>query len=135
MRSLYAVVAVHLVVVVAHTVAHEANGIHFPTLAPNLFVLGDTVLAPLVAAALGFTGRERAAALLLALAMGGALIFGVWNHFMVGSPDHVAHALPGFRGALFQGSAIALFLLEGAGCWVGIRLLRSLPRPLAARRG
>lgn len=85
----------------------------------KLFVLIVINVCPLVAMALLWTRRQRAGLALLSVSMGASLLFGVWNHFIVSGPDHVAEVTPGAMGHLFQFTAALLALTEGAGAWLG----------------
>jgi uncharacterized membrane protein len=54
--------------------------------------------------------------------MAGALIFGLVNHFVLDSPDHVAHVDPQFRG-LFTITAVLLAMTEALGSALAARSL------------
>jgi hypothetical protein len=63
--------------------------------------------------------------------MGGSLVFGVVNHFVIESPDHVAHITSDAWRLPFQWSAAGLVILEAAGTAMAIRwsaAKRSLPK-------
>ncbi len=47
-----------------------------------------------------------------------------YNHFVVASPDYVAHVPPGLWGTLFQVTAVLLAVTEALGLFVGLRFLR-----------
>ncbi|MBC7930162.1 MAG: hypothetical protein H7Z38_06290 [Rubrivivax sp.] len=113
-------VAAHFAASVLHGLAHVETGVYLGPLG-NLFVALVITVAPLVAAALLWTTRARAGALLLAGSMAGSLVFGVYNHFVVVSPDHVLH-VPGAEAwrRVFQVSSVLLALSEVAGCIVGV---------------
>lgn len=86
------------------------------------------MLAPLVAGLLLMKRMRAIGALLLACSMAGSLLFGVYNHFVLISPDHVSHvgALPQkFWAFIFQMTAALLALVEALGIWAGIRMLKS----------
>jgi len=59
---------------------------------------------------------------LIALTMAGALVFGFVNHFVLSSPDHVAHVDPQWR-PLFTTTAVLLALTEALGSGLAIQSL------------
>jgi hypothetical protein len=129
-----AVVIVHLAFNVAHGWAHLVLPV--PTSpAQNAFIIPVIGIAPLGAAALVLRGRARAGAWLLAVSMLGSLAFGVIYHYVVDSPDHVAHVRDGAAGAVFRASSLGLALTELAGVLVGGRgvIRAGLLRVRAAR--
>ena len=77
---------------------------------------------PLVALWMVWTGRPFGPELYL-LTMAGSLVFGLVNHFVIESPDHVSHITSATWRLPFQLSAAALAVLEAAGTLLGIRLL------------
>lgn len=86
------------------------------------------MLAPLAAGLLLWKRMKTAGALLLAASMAGSLIFGVYNHFVALSPDHVSHVglLPQkFWALIFQITAVLLVLIEATGIWAGMRTLKT----------
>lgn len=70
---------------------------------------------------------ERLGGWLIAITMTSSL-FGVVNHFVLVSPDHVAHVDPQWRG-LFTTTAVLLAVTEalGAGLAIGLLRRRGLP--------
>ncbi|MGH7785989.1 MAG: hypothetical protein ACRERC_03930 [Candidatus Binatia bacterium] len=87
-------VTIHLAATLWHGGAHEALAIGLSPL-QNLFVYAVILLAPLVAAGLVWTHYRRAALWLFTLSMLGAFLFGVYHHYILVSPDNVAHLPPG----------------------------------------
>ena len=59
--------------------------------------------------------------MILAASMFGALLFGVYHHFVLVSPDHVSHLPAGAAQGLFQVTAAAMAVLELAAVGIGIR--------------
>ena len=88
--ALTALAVLHLAAVAVHGWAHRELAI---ALGPgqNLFVLGVILIAPVAAAALVWTRFLRLSTWLFLLSMAGSLLFGVYHHFVLISPDHVAH--------------------------------------------
>ncbi len=84
----------HGVVVWFHKVAHQELGVGLPMSWERVFVNVVILAAPVVALVLVWTPWSRGGYLLLALSMFGALVFGIYHHYMAMSPDHVAHLPP-----------------------------------------
>ena len=118
-RAAIVIVVAHLAVSLFHGAAHSGAVVALTPL-QNAFVWIVIMAGPLVALWLIWTGR-RFGPELLALTMGGSLVFGIVNHFVVESPDHVAHITSAAWRLPFQLSAAGLALLEAAGTAVGIR--------------
>lgn len=126
------IVVAHLAVNLIHGAAHSGAAVPISPL-QNAFVWIVILAGPLVALWMIRTGR-RFGPELLALTMGGSLIFGIVNHFVIESADHVAHITSDTWRLPFQITAVGLVLLEAAGVVVGIRgaavtrtSLRALP--------
>lgn len=118
-----AVVLVHLAFNVAHGLAHSRLQVGL-TLAGSLFVAVVVLSLPLLAMALVWTRRKPLALMLLAASMSGALLFGLYHHFLVTSPDHV-HAQPATAwGTAFVVTAWGLLITEALGIYIGIHFLR-----------
>jgi hypothetical protein len=113
------IVVAHLAVSLIHGAAHAGAAVPLSAL-QNAFVWIVIFAGPLVALWLIWTGR-RFGPELLALTMGGSLVFGIVNHFVIESPDHVAHITSEAWRLPFQLSAAGLTILEAAGTAVGIR--------------
>jgi hypothetical protein len=113
------IVALNLLISFLHGLAHQWLGV---ALNPWqwTFVAVVIVVAPLVAMILYWGRFRRGAALLLFLSMIGSLIFGVYHHFMVPSPDHVAHLPEGNGQTFFIVTAILLVPVEVLGAAFGI---------------
>ena len=114
-----AVVLAHFAVVMFHGSAHTQLKVG---LAPwqTAFVLIVIVIAPLLAAILIWTRFSRFGFGLLSLAMAGALIFGVYFHYLTISPDHVSHLPPGDAQGTFQLTALLLAITEAIGLVTGL---------------
>jgi hypothetical protein len=129
------VVALRAVPLVLHSTAHMKLGIFLPSILANAYIVVVLFVAPIVAAGLLWTRRARAGAWLLFWSMLGSLLFELYHHFMVMSPDHVSQVPDDLWGHIFQLTAIATALLEAAGCFVAVYLLYSPMRrsaPLAS---
>jgi hypothetical protein len=122
------VIIVHLALSVVHGMAHSRLEIALSH-AQEVFVTAVILVAPLVAGFLLLVKLPRAGGALLAVSMAGALLFGVYYHFIAISSDHVTHlpaAGPGEWKLIFQTTAVLLALTEVLGCWAGIWVLKSL---------
>ena len=91
--SVSALVAIHLIATLWHGNAHTDLSIGLPPL-KNLYVYTVILAAPIVGAILTWTRFARWGSAVFALAMLGALLFGVYHHYILISPDNIAH-LPG----------------------------------------
>jgi len=115
-------IVAHLAVNVFHGLAHQRLAIEISS-AENVFVVLVILIAPLVAGVLLLLKTWRMGAWLLVVSMAGALVFGIYKHFMAPGPDH-ALGLPYSGWALvFQITTVLLVVTEATGCWAGIRIL------------
>jgi hypothetical protein len=128
-----ALILIHLVISIVHGTAHQGAMVALTTFG-NIYVLVIITLAPLVAAALLFTRKQKLGALVLALSMFGSFIFGFWYHFLSSTNDNVTE-VHGPWHSTFLWTAIALAVIELTGAFVGLRMyrLRSSVRPIAGR--
>jgi hypothetical protein len=118
---LSAIIVAHLVISLVHGAAHAQA--HVPlSRAANLFVFIVILAGPLIG--LGLTWpAERVGGWLVAVTMAGSLVFGVVNHFVIPSPDHVAHVNREWR-PLFATTAALLAVTEVLGLRFALRLVR-----------
>ena len=117
-----ALILIHLVISIVHGMAHQGAMVALTPFG-NVYVIVVITLAPLVAAALLFTRKQRLGALLLALSMFGSFIFGFWYHFLSSTNDNVTE-VHGPWHSRFLWTAIALAAIELAGTLVGLRMYR-----------
>ncbi|MGB7923390.1 MAG: hypothetical protein WCF57_09115 [Pyrinomonadaceae bacterium] len=120
------VVIVHALVSALHGAAHARLDVSLSQ-AQTLFVVVVITVAPLLAGLLLWRKQHIAGALLFLCSMVGALVFGVYNHFVASSPDHVAHVAAASSGgwvAVFQVTAALLAVVEAVGCVVGGWMLK-----------
>jgi hypothetical protein len=115
------IVLAHLFISIVHGSAHTNAHVALSP-AGNVFVLAVILAGPLIGLGLTWPFRRIGAAL-VAVTMAGALIFGVVNHFMLSSTDHVAHVDPEWR-SLFTATAVLLAVTEGLGSVLAIQTLR-----------
>jgi predicted outer membrane lipoprotein len=107
------VVLTHLAVTILHGRAHEGAVVPVSTVA-TVFIFSVIVVAPLVGAVILWFFSIAAGAWLLALSLAASLIFGVVNHFVLESPDHVARIASEWK-ELFTVTAVLLALTEALG--------------------
>ena len=114
-------VAAHLVVSILHGAAHAGARVPLSP-AANLFVFGVTFAGPLAGLALMWPA-QRIGSWLIGATMAASLMFGLVNHFVLSSPDHVGHVDPEWR-LLFAASAALLAVIEGAASGLAIHFAR-----------
>src|SRR6185295_2461073 len=107
-------VVAHLIVVLLHGQAHTRLSVGLSNWQQS-YVLVVIVIAPLVALVVSFTRYARASLWLLLASMLGSLIFGACYHYLIISPDHVAHLPAGDARGLFRITALLLLLTEALG--------------------
>jgi hypothetical protein len=116
------IVLVHLLVNIVHGLAHRVLGIGLTPLG-SAFVVVVILILPLIAMALLWTMRRRLGLILLTLSMFGALLFGLYHHFVAAGPDHI-HAQPsGGWGDAFVLTSYLLLISEVLGTYVGLLFL------------
>ena len=115
-------VLVHLIVNVFHGQAHTRLSVGLSSW-QQFYVFAVILLAPLLALVLCFTRYARTGLWLLLVSMLGSLIFGAVYHYVVISPDHVAHLPPGDAQGLFRTTALLLLITEAFGAIVAAMAL------------
>ena len=133
-RLITALVLIHFGVVALHGRAHAELGVEL-NLFQQSFAAIVIVAAPLVAGALLWTERWRGGLVLLCGALGGSLLFGVYHHYILISPDHVAHLPDGGAQGLFRSTALLMALTELGGLAIGLSGLRPAARHGTDRPG
>ena len=117
-----AIVVAHLLVNIAHGFAHHELRIGLTSPA-SIFVIVVVLVFPLIAAGLVWTAEKRLGLILLSLSMFGSLVFGLYQHFLVVSSDHV-HLQPSSPwGITFVLSAYLLLITEAIGTYIGFHFL------------
>ena len=117
-RWLAAAVAAHLAVSIVHGTAH--TGAHVEQSAAALAFVFVVILAgPVVGLALTWPA-PRAGHWVIAATLAGSLLFGAVNHFVLDSPDHVAHVAGEWR-TLFGWTAVLLTVTEALGTALAVR--------------
>jgi hypothetical protein len=118
-----ATVVVHLLVTIIHGTAHTGANVPLSQ-AANLFVFVVILAGPLVGLAISWWTNQYGA-IVVALSMAASLIFGVVNHFVVDSPDHVSHIAAQWSG-VFTTTAVLLVITELLGVVTAMRLVRGM---------
>lgn len=108
-----ALVVIHLAATLWHGDAHTRLAIDLPR-EKNIFVLIVILAAPIVAAGLVWTKYSSIGLWVFVISMLGALLFGVYHHYVMISPDNVHHLPAGNPQFLsqFVSSAAVIALLE-----------------------
>jgi hypothetical protein len=121
-KALTAVVLIHLAINIAHGMAH--TGAQVPLTLPGaLFVFIVILAGPLVGLGV-WRWRPQLGGWIVAVCMGGALVFGLINHFVIEGPDHVTHVAEAWR-RLFGVTAALLVVCEVGGTAIGVWSARS----------
>jgi len=107
------IVLLHLGVTVVHGWAH-AGAVVPVSMISNIFIFTVILAAPLVGIGILWFLSISAGAWLIGLSLTAALLFGVVNHFLLDSPDHVAHIVAQWK-VLFGTTAVLLALTEAMG--------------------
>jgi hypothetical protein len=120
-----AIVTIHAIANGLHGLAHVETPVAL-SLLQSLFVGIVIFSIPIIAAVLLWTPFYRIGSWLLLGAIAGSLLFGIYNHFIVMSPDHVSQVSFEGWGLLFQVTAFLILIVDGLGCGVGAWALRNL---------
>lgn len=118
-------IILHAVVSSLHGAAHQNLGVRLSQF-QVLFIAVVITIAPVVAGVLLWKGFLKIGAALLVCSMAASLIFGVYNHFVEISPDHVSHLEVTSKSIwvwIFQSSAVIIAVIEAFGTWVGVQML------------
>lgn len=83
-------VLVHLLATIWHGNAHTSLAINLPVV-KTIFVYVVILLAPVLASVLVWTRYSLIGLWVLVISMFGALVFGVYHHYVMVSPDNVRH--------------------------------------------
>ena len=118
-------------IAVFHAIANGLHGlahIKIPvalSLVQSLFVGVVIFPLPIIAAILLWTQFYRLGIWLLLGSIAGSFFFGLYNHFIVISPDHVSQVAFVGWGMLFQITAILILIVDGLGSWIGIQVFKT----------
>ena len=117
-----AIVVAHMLLSIAHGLAHLE--LHVGLVRPDvIFVILVVLLLPLVAMGLVWTAEKRRGLILVSLSMSASLLFGMYHHFMVMSPDHVRSQPPNPWGLAYVLTAYGLSITEAIGTYLGVHFL------------
>ncbi len=113
------IVITHAVISALHGLAHLLIPVSISF--PQALYIGTVITAlPIIAMILIWRQQVRWALILLLVSMAGSLLFGLYNHFAVISPDHFSQMPPTSFGVLFQITAVLLAVSEGIGIGVSL---------------
>jgi hypothetical protein len=121
-------------IVVIHGIANGLHGlahVEIPvalSLLQSLFIGIVIFLIPIIASVLLWTQFYRIGSWLLLGSMTGSLLFGLYNHFIVMSPDHVSQVSFAGWGLLFQVTAFLILIVDGLGCGVGVWAIKTIQK-------
>jgi hypothetical protein len=125
-----AAVVLHGVPLVLHGIAHAKLEIFLESTLANVYVGVVLYAAPVVAACLLWFGRTRSGAWLLFWSLLGSLVFELYHHFLVMSPDHVSQVPAGTWGDTFRVTAILSLITEVLGCAAALVILWTARHPV-----
>ncbi|MEH2361617.1 hypothetical protein [Nostoc sp.] len=123
-----AIVVIHAIINGLHGLAHVEIPVSLSVL-QSLFVGIVIFPIPIIAAILLWTQFYRIGSWLLLSSIAGSLLFGIYNHLIVISPDHLSQVSFAGWGLLFQITAILILIVDGFGCWIGIWALKKIQQP------
>lgn len=126
-RLALASITAHAFIVALHAAAHQILGVA-ATQPQTVFIVVFIMVAPIAAGVLLWRGLDAAGSAVLLVSMTGSLIFGVYYHFVLDSPDHVSHVSamsPASWASVFQLTALLLALTEALGVYAGLLLLKN----------
>jgi hypothetical protein len=103
---------VHLLISVLHGRAHAEAHVGLSPFGTQ-FVYLVILAGPLLGLLMALTIARRAGVWLVAISMAGAFVFGIVNHFVLQSPDHVSQ-VAGSWGVTFAATAVLLAITEAA---------------------
>ncbi len=116
------IVVAHLLVNVAHGLVHRKLGVGLGYFA-SIFVIVVVLILPLLAMWFVCKTEKGLGLILLSLSMFGSLLFGLYHHFLVMSPDQVRSQPPSSWGIAFVLTAYGLLITEAIGTYVGPHFL------------
>ncbi|MEH2184305.1 hypothetical protein [Nostoc sp.] len=122
------IVVIHAITNGLHGLAHVEIPVGLSVLQSS-FVVFVIFLTPIVAAVLLWTQFYRLGSWLLLFSMAGSLLFAIYNHLIVISPDHVSQVSFAGWGLLFQVTAILILIVDGLGCWISGWALKTIQQP------
>ncbi|MEH2462165.1 hypothetical protein [Nostoc sp.] len=120
-----AIVVIHAIINGLHGLAHVEIPVTL-SLVQSLFVGIVIFPIPIIAAVLLWTQFYRIGSWLLLSSIAGSLLFGIYNHLIVISPDHLSQVSFADWGLVFQITAILILIVDGFGCWIGIWALKTI---------
>jgi hypothetical protein len=120
------VVFIHIAITVVHGILHQQVGVTLSSFQYS-YVLVVTLVVPAASVPMLFiknTNFQRVGAWLMVASMFGSSVFGVFYHTLVPGSDNIFSVMNGRWGVAFRSTAILLAIVDGAGCWIGLRVLK-----------
>jgi hypothetical protein len=114
-----AIAVIHAIANGLHGLAHVEIPVAL-SLLQGLFIGLVIFLIPIIAVVLLWTQFYRIGSWLLIGSLAGSLLFGIYNHFLVITPDHVSQVSFADWGLLFQVTAVAIIIVDGLGAGICI---------------
>ncbi|MEM7535888.1 MAG: hypothetical protein AAF639_27155 [Chloroflexota bacterium] len=126
-------IIVTLFVIIHHTIASIHGGAHTElqvllTSAQNAFVYINIIAVPLIAVVLVWTRFATTGLVILLISMAGALAFDIYHHYILVSPDNIAHLPDGpvYHHHQFIWTAHALTIMQSVGVVLATYLLQQV---------
>jgi hypothetical protein len=117
------IVLAHLAVLLVHGSGHTHLNIK-PNSWQTVFIALVIFAGPFVGMGLLWTRLRRAALFLLATTMAGALVFGLYYHFVAPGADNALGLAPGPWSTVFLATSALLAAIEAFGCAWSVAVLR-----------
>lgn len=117
------IVLVHLAVLLVHASGHTHLNIQ-PNSWQTVFIALVIFAGPFIAMVLLWTRLQRAALFLLGGSMAGALVFGLYYHFVAPGADNALGLAPGHWSTVFLATSVLLAASEAFGCAWSAAVLR-----------
>ena len=117
------IVLTHFFALMAHGSGHTHLNIQ-PNLWQTAFIALVIFAGPVVAMVLLWTRMQRTALFLLATTMVGALVFGLYYHFVAPGADNALGLAPGHWSTVFLATSVLLAAIEALGCAWSMAALR-----------
>ena len=109
------IVLAHLAALVVHGSGHTHLNIK-PNAWQTAFIAIVIFAGPFVGMVLLWTRLQRMALSLIATAMAGALVFGLYYHFVAPGADNALGLAPGHWSTVFLATSVLLAAIETLGC-------------------
>jgi hypothetical protein len=133
-RVVLILIATHLAIVLIHGAAHTRLDIRTSP-AQNVFISTMILMGPVLAGALLWFTKSALGPVVLLISMIGSFCFGFYYHFVLVSPDHVAHVArltPRLWSVTFQLTSVLMAISEAASALAAVWIMKTWGRGRAA---